>query len=651
MRRAIPRVAGLALLALLAACGGPPAPSPGQAPSAGPPAAPPAPPGPPAPPRLFADPAPEALTEADVRRIVAQAAGEARARSLPVVIAVVDRVGNVLAVFRMAGARATARTRPGPAGNFDAQGIEVPAEAAAIAKAITGAYLSSAGNAFSTRTASMIVQQHFPPSALARGLEAGPLFGVQFSQLPCSDIVTRFAAGPFARIGPKRSPLGLAADPGGFPLYKAGVVVGGIGVMGDGDYGFDAEVRDVDTDDEELIALAGTHGFAAPREIEADRVSVDGTSLRFRDRGIEALRADPSVAPPLEAFPGALVAVPGYTDGALRAGTAYGTEDSGVRRARPDESASPDQYVLSDGTGLRRFAPAAGRDGGLTAAEVAALLDSAFDVMARARGQIRRPLESRAQVSIAVVDSSGRVLGLVRSPDAPVFGIDVAVQKARSAAFLSSAAAAADLLAHPSPAVRATVAATRAFLADPAALTSRQALSARAIGNLARPHFPDGEVGRPPGPLGRAIDSFSPFANGLQSALVTGDIAAHLGFLAGAGADPPPGCSGLPPADGPRGRLANGLQIFPGGVPLYKEGRLVGGIGVSGDGIDQDDMIAFLGTDGIVASTAVRNAAPEIRSDRIEVALDDGRRVRLRWIVCPFAPFLGDAAQNVCAGR
>ncbi len=35
--------------------------------------------------------------------------------------------------------------------------------AAAIAKAVTGAYLSSEGNAFSSRTASQIVQEHFNP--------------------------------------------------------------------------------------------------------------------------------------------------------------------------------------------------------------------------------------------------------------------------------------------------------------------------------------------------------------------------------------------------------------------------------------------------------------------------------------------------------
>src|SRR3546814_6841843 len=71
-------------------------------------------------------------------------------------------------------------------------------------------------------------------------------------------------------IGPKRSPLGLSADPGGLPLYKDGVVVGGVGIMADGVYGFDPEVQDRDVDDEEAIALAATNGFAPPDAIRAE---------------------------------------------------------------------------------------------------------------------------------------------------------------------------------------------------------------------------------------------------------------------------------------------------------------------------------------------------------------------------------------------
>ena len=54
----------------------------------------------------------------------------------------------MIGFFAMNGARPTARARPGPGGNFDVQGVEFPATLGAIAKAITGAYLSSSGNAF-----------------------------------------------------------------------------------------------------------------------------------------------------------------------------------------------------------------------------------------------------------------------------------------------------------------------------------------------------------------------------------------------------------------------------------------------------------------------------------------------------------------------
>src|SRR5688572_14871679 len=219
---------------------------------------------------VYAVPAQEALTGAEVTRILSQAVGEAQARNLPSVISVVDRVGNVLAVYEMTGAPARAKTSDNPSGNanLDAQGVDFPASIGAIAKAITAAYLSSGGNAFTTRTASNIVQEHFPKAPNTAGLESGPLFGVQFSSLPCSDLVRRFTTDAFT--GPKRSPLGLAGDPGGVPLYKNGVVVGGIGVMGDGDYSIDPNAIDDDQSDEEYIALAGSTGFEAPDAIRAN---------------------------------------------------------------------------------------------------------------------------------------------------------------------------------------------------------------------------------------------------------------------------------------------------------------------------------------------------------------------------------------------
>jgi uncharacterized protein GlcG (DUF336 family) len=616
----------------------------------------------------FTPPAQEALTTTDVGKIVAQAVGEAAARGKPSVIAVSDRVGNILAVYNMNGAPATAKIPTPPSGtNLDVQGATIPAAGGAIAKAVTAAYLSSGGNAFTTRTASQIVQQHFPPAPTTVGLESGPLFGVQFSQLPCSDLSARYiaAGGSAALIGPKRSPLGLSADPGGIPLYKNGVIVGGIGVMGDGVYGLDANTLDVDQDDEEYIALAGTIGFQAPDGITADKITVDGTTLRFIDATVGNLKSNPAQAPAFASLSGGqLVAVRGYYaqtgTPALVAGQAYGTEASGIRASTAAEFSNRDAFVLSDGAGNDRFPVIGATDAGdvaqpLTQAEVRTILEEAFTIMTRARGQIRRPLDSRAQVSITVVDTRGVSLGLVRGPDAPIFGTDVALQKARTAAFFSGAQAGANLSADPSSDVRGFVAADRGFLSDQSSLTGKFAFTDRANGNLSRPYFPDGEVGRPNGPFSRPIAQWSPFSTGLQSALVATNLVEHLTYVTdptGAAPDTAQRCTKLPTTASGKARIANGIQIFPGSVPIYRGNTLVGGIGVSGDGIDQDDMISFLGVHnaGARLNTGIGNAPVAIRADQIVVKLGD-KDVRLRYIGCPFAPFLDTSEQDACGGK
>ena len=51
----------------------------------------------------------------------------------------------------------------------------------------------------------------------------------------------------------------------------------------------------------------------------------------------------------------------------------------------------------------------------------------------------------------------------------------------------------------------------------------------------------------------------------------------------------------------------NGIITFPGGIPLYKGGALVGGIGVSGDGVDQDEAVALAGAAGFRPGATVAN--------------------------------------------
>jgi uncharacterized protein GlcG (DUF336 family) len=497
---------------------------------------------------------PMALSVAEVQQVISQAAQEAQARGAPATIAVADRVGNVLAVFRMTGAPVTVTISSGRGVTGGLEGANgIPSELAAISKAITGAYLSSEGNAFTTRTASQIVQEHFNPrEANAAG---GPLFGVQFSSLTCSDVV-RVSAGVGA--GPKGSPLGLSADPGGLPLYKGGVVVGGVGVLSDGAYGLDLDVFDVEQSADELIAVAGSRGFDAPANRRAERMTVDGRSLRYVDS--EALAANPATAPAFPSLPGTLVDVPGFfSPPVVAAGTAYGTTASGYRADTSGAFAGLDVFVLDDGAGNPRFAPVAGTDGLLTQAEVRSVLAEAIRVADHTRAQIRLPLGSTAQVSVAVVDTNGAVLGIVRKPDAPIFGTDVAVQKARTALLFSSPSTAADMAALPAAAPYA--AAMRALI--PNALANGMAYSTRAVGNLSRPLLPDGLNGSGPGPLSKPLSNWSPFSTGLQLDLVESRLRANL--PAPAAGD----CTALP-------RARNGIQIFPGGVPIFRGGVLVG---------------------------------------------------------------------------
>ena len=603
------------------------------------------------------------LLPKDVAGILDQAIEQMIARGATGVVSISDRVGNILAVSQHGVSTRYVQVAPGPgaetaAGNVGLQSALVPRTAVAISKAVTGAYVSSGGNAFSTRTASMIIQPHFPPTTYTVGLESGPLFGLQFSQLACSDVMASAEAELDHNIGPRKSPLGMSADPGGFPLYKKGVLVGGIGVSTKAVYGFDDNVEDFDEDIDEAIALLASSHFLPPAEIRADKISLDGTLLRYSDAQVvepASNLVDALAQSDKDLIDASLISVPGYFDSAqgIKAGQQYGQEGSGVRPSTLDEFAIPGAFILSDGAGRNRFPIKAAADGNgsempLTQDEVRQLLETAHQTMSAARGQIRRPLNQSARVSMVVVDTTGEILGLVIGSDAPIFGLDVAVQKARTATFFSSELAATYLVGLNRDEISDYVQRVRVFLNDPQALTGQHAFSDRAGGNLSRPYFPDGELGRPHGPLSRPITEWSPFATGLQESLVRPEVVKHLGFVDGTSDKGAANeCVGLLNEGGDIHLLGNGIQIFPGSVPIYRGSTLIGGIGVSGDGVDQDDMIAFLSVHRVgEALGTLGNAPKEIRADTIEVD-----NVRLRYISCPFNPFLDESEQEVCNGK
>src|SRR5438552_11325546 len=109
------------------------------------------------------------LTAADVQRVINQAVTRAVSISGNSVIAVTDREGYVLGVWNVRGGEPT-----------DEQ------IATAVSKAGTAAFLSSNQNAFTSRTAGFIIQQHFPPGIT--NTAPGPLVGVGLSNLFSSDI-------------------------------------------------------------------------------------------------------------------------------------------------------------------------------------------------------------------------------------------------------------------------------------------------------------------------------------------------------------------------------------------------------------------------------------------------------------------------------
>ena len=602
------------------------------------------------------------LNEADVERILRQAVAGAQSLGVSATIAVLDRTSNVLGVYQMPGAATTSVVNGGVGAQGGLEGATVPAAFCAISKAGTASNFSSQGNAFGSRTANQLLQEHFDPG---EGFSpSGPLFGVQISQGLCSDINTinpDFAQGldisgktVFAGlVGPRPQPIGFAADPGGLPLYKQGDMVGSIGVELDGLYSLDRNLLDNDVSLEEVVALSGSIGYEIPEDRQASRIFVRGKSLRVAELNYDEINPLPAALPGLE--PGGLLVIPFFTNGQIRRGGQYGSPESGFKRVT---RAGIEVEVVVDDQGNPRFPSKNGAalPGGveLKAAEVDAMLDASQIVAFKTRSQVRRPLDSFARLAVWIVDQNGDVVGYVRSKDTIVDSTDVTLQKARTVAFFSSPDASERLRAG---GFGSYVDRAVEFFQGRDPFDGSIAWSDTALGNISRPFFPDGIDNTAPGPLSlpfpgltNANKTWSIFNTGLQLDVYINSFLAPLG-------NPPVAPKSCTDQSVFGNRIRNGLTFFAGAFPLYRGNTLIGAISSSGDGTEQDDLIPFFAAAHEGLELAGRpdlgdpelgfNAPKEMRADTISTIVEG---TTLRYVICPEAPFLGSNEQNVCEG-
>ena len=461
------------------------------------------------------------LTQAEVASIVTAAAASV---SVPLVIAVSDRRGQIVAVYSNAGAPATGLA------NYN---VPQPADEVAAALARTAAFFSNDQAPIGSRTVRFLSGIHFPPGVI--NSESAPLYGIESTNRGCP-FNTTYLPGqglPVPTLLHAATPgLGMqtgkadlldsdytAVNPGGVPIFKNGRVAGGIGVVAaPSTPNYNAVV--------EYAAVAGTvgNGFA-PVVPYPGAVVVGGVTLPFVNQ---------------TTIPAGVTA--GMAGGTYSVGPVAGS------------GAAPEGDLIAErGSTL----------GGLTLAQVQQIVANTVATGAATRAAIRLPPGSRARFVIAVADLDGSLLALYRMPDATMFSVDVAVAKSRNVVYFSGAPNPADL-----PGVPAGTAVTN-----------------RTIGFAAQPLYPEGIDGTEPGP-------FYP--------LFINDVA-H------------PCTQGSQPANANQA----GIVFFPGSAPLYVNGKLVGGLGVSGDGVDQDDYASAGGAAGFEAPAAIRADQITIRGVRL----------------------------------
>jgi uncharacterized protein GlcG (DUF336 family) len=470
------------------------------------------------------------LSTSDVDNVVQAALASV---NLDMVVAVVDRAGIVLGVYR---------TRNAPSMAMGNYGHTQNANDVAVALARTGAFFSNDQAPLSSRTIRYLSGIHLPP-----GVENQPnadLYGIENTNRGCPLVntpaynatlppATALAGGPGLGVLTGKADVfdsdPNAVNPGGVPIFDQPtpddtMVIGGVGVV-------------TTSSNLNIAEYAALQGSTATRG--------GGSTEKL---GLKSIPAPGAV------FIGG-IALPFVLQINLPAGFAPG----------PIAPFSPANYFVGTKNSMGEppfgdlITPADGPMGGLTAADVTTILNNSETTANTTRAAIRLPLGSKTRMVIAVADLDGKLIGLRRMKDATIFSIDVAASKARNMTYFNSSMRTANDL----PGVPIGTAVTN-----------------RTISFGAMPLYPPGIGGNPPpgnpGPFYNLflLDTMNPCTQGAQQ-----------------------------PASNV---FQSGIVFFPGSAGLYRNGVLIGGLGVSGDGVDQDDYVTNGGTLGFEAPLAIR---------------------------------------------
>ncbi len=557
----------------------------------------------------------------------------ARAVDRDLIVAVTDRQGEILGVGAnfpiVGGACAT----PNPAPGSDCANAND-----AVQLARTASFFSADQTPLTSRSVRFISDIHFPPRVDNTG--AAALFGIENTNRGCSfdaglgdglfqqgmliprarslaAVLSEAAGGPVVKCESNGSregcTSGIATLPGAVPIFKLDPttddpalppvhrMAGGIGVVMRGSN----PPPDSQAAPEGNVVLRRQDGdpdfdvaeFAA-RAFAGDPTAVIKTIAK---KGLVNICANTQIAPPAcctSADPCAFNIVP--VEGVNNIDPVIFIDGIEVPEVAdnppvPENTAPVANRSLTFVIDPAKATPAKIVPGGwlvgpldsspgaqpISAAEVNAIIDAGVVQARKTRAAIRLPLDQRTAMMLAVSDTNDKLLGLYRMDDATVFSIDVAVAKSRNVIWFSSPTI--------DPRDREDSPAIGVSQGD--AYPAGTAVTNRTLSFGAQPLFPSGIDGTPPGPFRTVFlnDSATPCTNGRE----------------------------------PENGKQNGIVFFPGSVPLYRNGVLIGGFGVSGDGVEQDDIV----------SNAGGQAAPgfeppsDIRADQVKV-----RGVRLPYL-------------------